>query len=140
MAGHALLVYADPTTLSAPTATVKNCAMDVLRNEEDISMNSVTVQSFCILCINHSSRQQAAFRSPRKNWESRGELYLNSLNSLSSSHTTSRYSISAGKVLWNSRGREGGRDPPRSAGIALTNREPCFHRGVGYVRLEVGLI
>ena len=30
------------------------------------------------------------------------------------------YSISAGKVLWNSRGREGGRDPPRSAGIALT--------------------
>ena len=120
MAGHALLVYADPTTLSAPTATVKNCAMDVLRNEEDISMNSVTVQSFCILCINHSSRQQAAFRSPRKNWESRGELYLNSLNSLSSSHTTSRYSISAGKVLWNSRGREGGRDPPRSAGIALT--------------------
>ena len=39
MAGHALLVYADPTTLSAPTATVKNCAMDVLRNEADISMN-----------------------------------------------------------------------------------------------------
>ena len=30
------------------------------------------------------------------------------------------YSISAGKVLWNSRGREGGRDPPRSAGVALT--------------------
>jgi len=30
------------------------------------------------------------------------------------------YLISAGKVLWNSRGREGGRDPPRSAGIALT--------------------
>ena len=30
------------------------------------------------------------------------------------------YSIGAGKVLWNSRGREGGRELPRSAGVALT--------------------
>ena len=51
------------------------------------------------------------------------------------------YSISAGKVLWNSlTGERRGPGPP-PVGRHRSNREPCFHRGVGYVRLEeVGLI
>ena len=52
------------------------------------------------------------------------------------------YSMSAGKISGTHGGEKGAGTPPgRPAGIALSNREPCFHRGVGYVRLEeVGLI
>lgn len=46
MAGHTLLVCTDPTMLSAPTATVKNCAMDVLRNE-DIGSSPVRLRVLC---------------------------------------------------------------------------------------------
>ena len=50
------------------------------------------------------------------------------------------YSISVGKVLWNFTGERRGPGPP-PVGRHRSNREPCFHRGVGYVRLEeVGLI
>ena len=49
------------------------------------------------------------------------------------------YSISAGKVLWNSRGREGGRDPPRSAGIALTVN-PVFTEELVHLLEEVGYV
>ena len=50
-------------------------------------------------------------------------LYHNSYQGARGSHrhTTSRHLLDECRQdLWNSRGREGGRDPPRSAGIALT--------------------
>ena len=44
-------------------------------------------------------------------------------------------------IIWNSRAGERRGPGPPPVGRHRSNREPCFHRGVGYVRLEeVGLI